>query len=95
MTNPVIKRVTTQVQRLHLRMILTYVILVQSTLAIFKVWKSSNRLLSWDQNFLSAELSEPIFPMTKSIKFGKRTVVWDLDLWASTHGSCSEAQGTK
>ena len=94
MTNPV-KTVTNQVLRLHQRMILMYAILVVSISAILSLFKSSKMSFPWLLNSSSVAHLEPIFHTRKSIKFGKKTVVLDLDSWVSMHGSLSEEQVTK
>ena len=70
-------------------MILMYVILDQSILAIYSLEEFKD-VVELASNSLFVEHSEPIYHMTKFIKLEKRIVVLDLDLWVSMHGSYNE-----
>lgn len=94
MTNPV-KTVTKQVQRLQVKMTLTYAILGLSISAILRMWRSSNQLYSSRPGFSSAEPYELISLTTKYIKYVRKTGVWGLESWEFTNGSSSETINTK
>ena len=83
------------VRKLHLRMILMYVILVQLISQTFRLLKNSNVLLNSVPNSLFVERYEQIYHTIKYIKYAKKIDDLDLALWVSMHGYYNVDRDTK
>jgi hypothetical protein len=89
------KVITNQVQKLPLKMIQMFVILVRSISEILDLLMNLKLLFPLPRNFLSAGRLEPTSRTKRFIAYEKKIGDWDWALWVSTSGSLNEVQDTK
>ena len=89
------KLFVTPVQKLQVKMILMYVILVLLIWVTLSHWKSLNLLWNWVLSFWYVELCVLIYLTRKCIKFEKRIDASDWVSWESTNGSSNVGMGMK